>query len=437
MIAVIIALGLFLSSPASLSQVVAERVAFPENNEINPIHQHTNQKYYLTKRPGDTPENAPDIFIPIESSANDGHNTKGDDFRSSLITGSEARTLIAINLDIFLNGNNNNRDLFIAGQEESGDNYRIAYNFFPIYETTKQITFDLKTLCDVSSQLKWDCLAFQNNNPDTEEILLFISVGATGSVNAGTSINPKSYNGVYLKLKLSSIVQTQAPTLEKLYKGENRIRVSYTGAGVQEPLGNYALRKEQAGVSKDTACSNFKPNEAVYGDLSIDEEDVFELNANGNSSLDFVRGLQNNRCYTIQVFYQDKYYFASKISSGLSTIPEDIEELLKKHTCFLFTAGFRGDHPIVHSFRHYRDNVLAHNPAGKWFIRKYYQYAPSYAPLILRYTWLSMVVRGLAHIFYFFLNYGKTLLWVLAISCLMVWTVLKSYPFYRKTNGRA
>lgn len=63
-------------------------------------------------------------------------------------------------------------------------------------------------------------------------------------------------------------------------------------------------------------------------------------------------------------------------------------------SCFIATAVFGdADHPTVFAFRAFRDNCLAQNRFGRYFVRAYYHYSPPAAALIERRPYLKKPIR--------------------------------------------
>jgi len=71
--------------------------------------------------------------------------------------------------------------------------------------------------------------------------------------------------------------------------------------------------------------------------------------------------------------------------------------------CFVATAAY-GDpgHPMVQVLRDFRDKYLFSFEAGRWFVKKYYEYGPAASKIIEEHPFLMWIVRCLLSPFIFF-----------------------------------
>jgi hypothetical protein len=126
--------------------------------------------------------------------------------------------------------------------------------------------------------------------------------------------------------------------------------------------------------------------------------------------------LTNGTAYKLSLAFEDKFLFATALSTSRMETPVQIEELLKKQACYILTAGFGEEHYVTNYFRSYRDHILANSWLGRKFIRLYYGTAPKYAIIIYRHKSIRFLVRAMAYTLYFFFNH-TALIAFLSLSC--------------------
>ena len=393
-----VAAMLLLLSPG----LSAQSLNFPEE-EIQVYPEQDDAEYTRQDGTGESTETAPVFYIPVASTTNGSYQTI-ENLSTSLIAGSEARSRLSIPVEISIGGDGS-WDAFVAAKKTSSEQYQVIHNL-PNVKNGQSVTLtpDLKDICDEDNDLDWDCSKFQRGEGGREEIILFIGVGIQGEVDhapAADSVDPGNYEkGRYVRLKLNSIVATEAPTLNSLHKGEGRLRVGFGEMEVEEPEGLYAYVRDHGTSNSDESCqSRERAAPSTYGTLSGKgtHTKIGPGAAGGKSA---VKDLLNGHCYSIQLYYRDKYGFASGVSEGRSASPESLEKLLEKNSCFLLTAGFGGDHPIIDDFRHFRDHQLRHSSLGRAFIRHYYRHAPALAPMVARSPLLSGLIQWMARMFH-------------------------------------
>ena len=120
----------------------------------------------------------------------------------------------------------------------------------------------------------------------------------------------------------------------------------------------------------------------------------------------------------MRLYYRDKFGFASLLSKRINQTPENIETLLETQQCYLLTAGFNGDHPVVRFFRDFRDTILMKYWLGRTFINFYYETAPQYTGYILKTPWLQMMIRSISTSLYYTLRFWQASLFFLFLMVL-------------------
>ena len=254
--------------------------------------------------------------------------------------------------------------------------------------------------------MELDCTPFRAGKSGKGEVILFLAIGVRGAVDASPSadsIDPANYpEGVYIKLRLSSVISANTPELLRLDKGDGRLRAKFDLNGVNTEDGNslYAYIQEKDAATSDNCKSLENTSAGTYANLPSDEGEDKKLNSLFSAGTVSIRGLRNNSCYSIQIYYRDKYGFASQLSNGFHASPEALQKLLQKNSCFLLTAGFGGDDPIIDDFRHFRDQTLRQSYLGRIFVRLYYALAPALAPTVAASPLLSAMVRESARVFH-------------------------------------
>lgn len=176
---------------------------------------------------------------------------------------------------------------------------------------------------------------------------------------------------------------------------DDEVRLEIIDAIVSMDNGNQTL-------SSDDNSWVLRINGATLKD-SLTGEDVVitglpaELNTTiskqGNDIVITVGGTASNPIETsFQVNIQIKASaFADVNASDLNPVSVTLEPV---SDCFVATAAF-GSYldPHVFALRQFRDNVLAHSQAGRWFITNYYHYSPSLASYISNHATVRVISR--------------------------------------------
>lgn len=223
----------------------------------------------------------------------------------------------------------------------------------------------------------------------------------------GTSVidpaNADFTGGVFFESQMSNrIYDTTAlvVSLDALRKGDKRLIGTFSSSATMD---SSIFKKVIAYQYTDTStpiATNLPLGSATAGsilanDISTAQSGEFTLN-----------GLTNSQPYKISLAFEDKFLFATTLSTSQAGTPTEIQELLKKQACYILTAGFGEEHYITNYFRSYRDHVLFHSWLGRKLIKVYYRSAPHYAILLYRSVTLRFLVRCFAYGLYFVFNYG-------------------------------
>jgi hypothetical protein len=167
-------------------------------------------------------------------------------------------------------------------------------------------------------------------------------------------------------------------------------------------------------VDTSTSISSNVPIGAATAGSIVDQ--TLSTSQSGEFTLS---GLTNSTLYKISIAFQDKFLFATALSTSKSETPTEIQELLKKQACYLLTAGFGEEHYVIKYFRNFRDTVLVNSRAGKLFIHFYYSTAPKLAPIIYKSPVLRAAFRGIGYTLYFMFNYAIFLI-ILPLAVLIM-----------------
>lgn len=232
--------------------------------------------------------------------------------------------------------------------------------------------------------------------------------------DGSTTIDPGNANysgGVYFEAQMSNrVFDTIIVTLSELRKGDKRLIGTYSSSSsidtsLMKKVFAYSYNDTTTPVGTNVAIGAAGAGTILSNDLGASQSGEFILN-----------GLTNNRPYNIAIAFEDKFHFATKLSTSTLGTPTAIEELLKKQACFILTAGFGEEHYVTNYFRSYRDHVLANSWMGRILIKAYYSTAPRAALFIYKHEAIRSVIRGFAYVIYFFFNYGLVTLLLLS-SC--------------------
>lgn len=342
----------------------------------------------------------------------------------------------AFTLTLRSNTSISNGHLYAAVRQNS-TGYIIINKFDMTSETNS--TTALKTLtsispqdiCAASTAATVTCSNFDQSTPQSQTagekdiVVYFFYTSTLYSVNTTFSdiTDANHTGGVFILFKMNNtIYDSSFITISNLNPrvGDSRILGSVT-----------------ANTTLDTSI--YRQTVAYYGDTGgcngiigqcMHYDGYFVL---GNSqTMDYIlSGLTNDTDYFFSIGYQDKFGFVTALSQEVDKTPLKIDELLKKQTCFLLTAGFGEEHYIIDYFRHFRSEVLSKYWLGQKFISFYYRYAPKYALSIYNSEAIRFVIRASAYVLYYIFN---NLWWILIGFMLILLIVFYKKYFSRKEN---
>jgi hypothetical protein len=259
------------------------------------------------------------------------------------------------------------------------------------------ITFPLSP-ADICARVACTGLGLTEASKTTKIYKVYFFVTTSTIVLGGSpgDITQSPYNnGIYFSVGLSNKFISPADftgTVTNVRRGDKRLFLEYNTPGILDPLNIRILDHNGSSPGANLpiggggyTSSTLRTDEMAY----MEDGEVL------------VRNLTNGVTYNLSFVMTNKYLFATPVSNFIPGTPAEIEELLKKNSCFLLTAGFGEDHYIINYFRHFRDSVLLKNYFGKKFVGVYYEMAPKYALMIYENESIRAVIRGIAYILYF------------------------------------
>lgn len=301
--------------------------------------------------------------------------------------------------------------LYVAAKASVGS-YKLVQKYSSTLTTNQDVNFPVSPNA-ICTQFAPDCTTLAPDQASstkiTYKLYFFLS---TSNIAIGDPIDPAadiSKGGVFFETLLSNKIYTNLQL--KVFatnprNGDRRAIFDYdTDSSMQD------FKKVMVFKHTTNAPAHFNEPIGVYAGSLINQD----FPAIQKSEIT-VTDLPNGPEVTLSVAFFDKYGFVSTLSNHLSFSPMEIQELLKKQSCFLLTAGFGEEHYIINFFRSYRDHVLSNSWLGKKFIKVYYRSAPHYAVIIYQSEILRFGIRSMAYVLYFFFNYWWIIL-LLFSSC--------------------
>lgn len=244
-----------------------------------------------------------------------------------------------------------------------------------------------------------------NSNSPTEKsftVYFFLSTAASYGVNEEVDIATAPLNnGIYFQISMSNRVYSDADlriTINSGRAGDKRVILNYKSTGTLASA--YAKSVKVFTHSSDPVVTNEPIGTVGYTGVLRTQD--FPYAQSGEIT---VNELTNSSEATLSIVFLDKFNFVTTLSKEIKATPLEIQELLRKNSCFLLTAGFGEDHYIIDYFRQLRDNVLANSYLGRSFIHAYYELAPKYALMIYQHEGLRAFVRLVGYGLYFLFSF--------------------------------
>lgn len=206
---------------------------------------------------------------------------------------------------------------------------------------------------------------------------------AIGPTDGGSS-NANSVYGWH-KFKVDTKIPS-APTVTT-QEGDGTVIVKYTTADSDVFKATVYYQKDDG--ASDADCRNWSnPSSASY-------------NGNKTSGEVEIKGLENGVKYQYCVVVVDDLGNTSEPTpvATFGAVDEcDFwecapEELGNGGFCFVATAAYGADDPVLETLRRFRDTVLMKSNPGRWFIYTYYRLSPPLAKLIALHPVLRLTTR--------------------------------------------
>lgn len=215
-----------------------------------------------------------------------------------------------------------------------------------------------------------------------------------GRINIGHEIN-----SAYAKIKYLDQVRPFNVTILANSPNNEYLKEQYLAVArfIEEDLSNTDLSDLQV---SGLTVSGFNPNVLKYCvDVPFTTLDIPEITASPANPKALITiyqarnldGTEPERTATVMVQSQDQTvtetYKVVFTRSNTNQPPETSD-------CFIATAAF-GSYldPHVFVLRQFRDNVLVHSQAGRWFIANYYHYSPPLANYISDHATVRIISR--------------------------------------------
>lgn len=254
----------------------------------------------------------------------------------------------------------------------------------------------------------------------TIDSYIFIYNSETDSV-AEDDLDEAAYdNGLYFELNFSADESETPATLSGLAKGDTQLTLTYDATDSSEgDLDQLVFISAYGPVTANSSWQSYKTSpggDELPNTSDADDSGEFKLT-----------GLTNERLYYITLSARDVFYFMSPLPATLENTPQPLKAFIQEKSCYLLSAGFQTDHPVLEYFRQWRDHTLARFSFGKKFIRWYYATAPHYTQVIIDHPALAAIVRAGGY-----LAYGLVRFFWWWVGLLSVSIVIFSLAFFGK-----
>lgn len=358
-----------------------------------------------------TAETAPAaLYIPIENLNTDTHLyyfNASSGSPTSLFNTSVSTDVVNIPLRVITPGS----DMFLyAAVKDKADSNKFKiikqYSGGALAQNqTLDIAFPLSPF-NICALLVTDCtyLAETSNSPTEKDFIVYFFLSAVSGYGPTDEVDVSKAplnNGIYFNVFMSNRIykdETLRITINSSKPGDKRIILDYTSTATLSS--NYAKAVKVFKHNSDPSASNMPIGFNGYSGALLAQD--FPYAQNGNLT---VTGLSNSQEAILSVVFLDKFNFVTTVSQEVKQTPLEIQELLKKNSCFLLTAGFGEDHYVIDYFRNFRDQILASTYIGRSFIHFYYDVAPKYALIIYQHEGIRALIRGFAYTLYFIFNF--------------------------------
>jgi hypothetical protein len=213
-------------------------------------------------------------------------------------------------------------------------------------------------------------------------------------------------------LKFSSQIPDNTYSLTQLVKGDGRLFADLSNGQLITFMGDDIHKTLIFSYSNTTV----QASETLGNAVNVIGGDVLELQAPVLNGVLKVTGLNNGEEYNLAFSTVNKYQFSSPLSVSLVQEPEDILALLQKQACYLVTAGFQREHPVLDRLRLFRDEQLLTTSLGRRFVNFYYRTAPLMAPYIIESPFLAWLIRMSAYLMVFTIVHFQAIIYFIALG---------------------
>ena len=296
----------------------------------------------------------------------------------------------------FRNNNASTLYLFMAVKEEDDDYTAIqTVGSVPRISTGNYVEFDLTfSLQDLETFSNID---YENTRISTYSIYIFSNQNQLSPGDDLETANISMDEGLYFDLFFSENRPDEALYLERLTKGDERLWATFSrGQGI---ISNNLSRRMI--VLRDIDCNN-PSSEPSFQQSNHEILSYQDISLSGTL---LIQQLENETPYCIRITMEDKFQFAAPLSNSLTETPEPIEALLDTQDCYLFSAGFKKDHYVIHTLRNFRDEYIHPFYWGQKLIDWYESTAPRHAQLIRNNFFLSFLIQTLGYLLFFLIKF--------------------------------
>ncbi len=352
-------------------------------------------------------------YIPIESSANMNQDAQHY-FKESFDVPDKSDTSAGLSFSLSVDNNSDSSQQLMVAIKTDTDEYT------SIAEITSSNFVSYSQICSASSS-SFDCDNFDDDDEQAEVLLyiVYIDSGTSGD-DTGEDFNPSESgydNGFFIELNISADVQDYldgdtAVSSISAARGDSNIEVTLSGA--------VATSDDNRGV-------------ALFNASDESFREIFEFSSLDDETTVKVDDLTNGTTYNFKVAWVDKWGYTSTLSSATGdVVPELIDTLLDKTSCYLITAGFGKEHYVIDYFRNFRDKFLLQTKLGTMFVNFYYATAPEYAKKLYKIPILRKIVVGMSFILYWLMNYWLYFTIILLLTFSLI-TLLWKKDLIRKS----